>query len=527
MHTAPGETHVPLPLKVLVLRDGQAGLAEIEAELQRGGYDSQILTIADARAFRVALRERWDVILTRESGPFRPVEAAAVLRETGLEIPIVVLNWSGNPDEMHAAMKAGVADVLCPGELARLSITVMREMRAAKGRQERRNLEEQYRHSQKLEPVARLAGSVAHDFNNLLTIISGYSEMLLAADGLDTDHRSSLEEIRRAAQRGGTLTRQLLAFSRKQKLDVRVIRVNDLLLEMNKLLRRLIREDIEMVVLPAATRDSVKTDAGQLEQVIMNMVVNARDAMPHGGTIVIEVSEAAVGQGAVPNLEPGDYVMLSISDTGVGMGSETLSHLFEPFFTTKPAGKGTGLGLAAAYGIVTQSGGTIAVESAPGTGTTMRIYLPRVAQATQAVSASGGAPCCKRGCETILIVEDEPRLRKLLRSVLEDMGYEVLEAARGEEAVRTARTHSGQIDLVILDVIMPELCGPDVWRQYVAIRPGSRVLFMSGYADEALVHHNILATGAPFLQKPFRPDELTAKIRELLDAGRHTAAAGC
>ncbi|MFB3825398.1 MAG: ATP-binding protein [Bryobacteraceae bacterium] len=445
------------------------------------------------------------------------------MRESGLETPVVLLDWPGTRAETYAVMAAGVADVLSARELRRLPVTVMRETRAAEGRKERRNLEEQYRHSQKLEAVARLAGSVAHDFNNLLTIISGYSEMLLAGDSMSPDHRSSLEEIRRAALRGGTLTRQLLAFSRKQKLEVRVIRVNELLLEMNKLLRRLIREDIELVVLPAAVRDAVKTDAGQLEQVIMNMVVNARDAMPQGGKIVIEVSEATAGEGAPANLKPGDYVVLSISDTGVGMDNETLSHLFEPFFTTKPAGKGTGLGLAAAYGIVTQSGGAIAVESAPGAGTTMRIYLPRSAAQAQA-DAPGNAPCCARGCETILIVEDEPRLRKLLRSVLEEQGYEVLEAARGEEALRIARTHPSRIDLVILDVIMPELSGPEAWRQYAALRPESRALFMSGYADEALVHHHIIESGAPFLQKPFRPDELAGKVRELLDAGTRTAA---
>jgi CheY-like chemotaxis protein len=378
-----------------------------------------------------------------------------------------------------------------------------------------------------MEAVGRLAGGVAHDFNNLLTVITGYSDLLLASRDLTEPQRVALEEIRRSAERGGQLTHQLLSFSRRQPLEPRIVRVNDLILQMEKMLHRLIGEDVEFVTIPAASRDSVEADAGRLEQVIMNLVVNARDAMPDGGKLTLETGTVQLSESYSARqlgIQPGQHVTISISDTGVGMDEETQSHLFEPFFTTKNPGRGTGLGLATAYGIIRQSGGAIGIISELGKGTTARIYLPVAeAKAEMAVAEKAASTGRLTGAETILLVEDEARVRKLIVDVLTSRGYRVLEATRGSEAIRLAATHKGPIHLAVVDVVMPEMSGPDVVRQIQPGRSDLRVLYISGYTDEAIVHHGILESGAAFLQKPFLPDALAKKVREVLDVEQNQA----
>jgi len=391
---------------------------------------------------------------------------------------------------------------------------------------DRKVLEAQFYQSQKMEAVGKLAGGIAHDFNNLLTVITGYSDMLLSSRDLKEAQRTALEEIRRSAERGGALTHQLLSFSRRQPLEARLVRVNELVMHIEKMLRRLIGEDIELVTIPAAAQDTVEVDPGRIEQVIMNLVVNARDAMPKGGKLTIETGSVQLGESFSAKqlgVPPGPYVTLSVTDTGIGMDEATQSHMFEPFFTTKNPGRGTGLGLATAYGIIRQSGGAIQILSQLGKGTTARIYLPpaKVAAPVTADKAAHAGPLS--GVETILLVEDEARVRKLIVDVLTARGYRVLEATRGEEALRLSKTHTGDIDLMVVDVVMPEISGPELVRQIAPQRPRTHVLYISGYTDEAIVHHGIPESGAAFLQKPFLPDALARKVREVLDARGNSA----
>lgn len=393
---------------------------------------------------------------------------------------------------------------------------------------DRRLLERQLVQSQKMEAVGRLAGGVAHDFNNVLTAILGYTGLLL--DGLPalSPLRPDLDEIRNAANRATGLTRQLLAFSRKQALETRVLDLNDLVKEMDRLLRRLLGEDIDVVTTLASGVAQVRADAGQLEQVVVNLAVNARDAMPEGGKLTIETQNVELDQsyaeGHLP-VRPGRYVMIAVSDTGVGMSAETMSHVFEPFFTTKEPGKGTGLGLATVYGIVKQSGGSVWCYSEPGQGTTFKVYLPRVDAPVDRVEPS--APAGPRhGTETILLVEDETELRHMTRRLLEKHGYSVLEAASSEAALGIARLHPGPIHLLLTDVVLPGESGRRLADELLVRRPELRSLFMSGYTEEAIVHRGVLAANTAFIHKPFTGDGLAAKVRQVLDARGPARSAG-
>ena len=392
---------------------------------------------------------------------------------------------------------------------------------------ERKRLEEalresegQLRQSQKLEAIGQLAGGVAHDFNNLLTAINGYSSLALRRLGDDHPVSSYLEEITKAGDRAANLTRQLLAFGRKQLLQPLALNLNNVVADMIKLLKRLIGEDIQLVTTPGANLKQIKADPGQLEQVLVNLVVNARDAMPRGGTVTIETANTTL-DGAYASkhvgVTPGEYVMLAISDTGTGMDQDTQSHIFEPFFTTKEKDKGTGLGLSTVYGIVKQSGGNIWVYSEFGKGTTFKVYLPLAEQETIAAAGPAVQALNKRGSETVLLVEDEDMVRKLAGELLIESGYTVLEANGSEAAINLCKAHEGPIDLLITDVVMPKFSGKEVAEQLRAIHPETRVLFMSGYTDEAIVHHGIVDSDIAFIQKPFSERALTQKIREVLD----------
>jgi PAS domain S-box-containing protein len=387
-----------------------------------------------------------------------------------------------------------------------------------------KRLEQQFFQAQKMEAVGRLAGGVAHDFNNLLTAILGSTDLLL--DSLPADHpgREEAGETRKAALRAAELTRQLLAFSRQQVLAPRVLDLNEVVVDMDRMLQRLIGEDVELRTALAADLGAVRADPGQLEQVIVNLAVNARDAMPEGGKLTIETANVALAEAymaALAVVVPGFYVLLAVSDTGTGMDAATQARVFEPFFTTKPKGQGTGLGLATVYGIVKQSGGYIWVYSEPGRGTTFKVYLPRVDAPVESrpdpvIAAS------LRGSETILLVEDQDEVRNLVRRMLEARGYHVLVGASGDDALRVAARHGGSIDLLVTDVVMPGMSGRQAALLLVPAHPKMRVLYLSGYTDEAIVRHGMLEPGIAFLQKPFTTDTLARKVREVLDSPRVT-----
>jgi PAS domain S-box-containing protein len=388
---------------------------------------------------------------------------------------------------------------------------------------ERRALEQQLRQSQKMEAVGRLAGGIAHDFNNLLMVISGYSEFLLERLGSEPELRTPAQEIAGAAERASSLTRQLLAFSRKQMLAPKLVNLNGVVTENLKMLTRMIGEDIDLVMVPTENLWPVRADSGQIEQVIMNLAVNARDAMPSGGKLTLETSNVTLDEDYAryhAPLRPGDYVMIAISDTGIGMDSETQSHIFEPFFTTKGP-KGTGLGLSTVYGIIKQSGGYIWVYSEIGKGTTFKIYLPRVASTgeTVVVQADGNreARAVEPGTETILVVEDEANLRYLARQYLEKQGYRVIEAADGAVAMQIAVAHEGVIHLLLTDVIMPGMNGRELAQRISEIRPNVKVLYMSGYTENVVGHNGTLDAGVRLLQKPFNLRDLKSIVREVLD----------
>jgi PAS domain S-box-containing protein len=383
---------------------------------------------------------------------------------------------------------------------------------------ERKRLEEQFRQSQKMEAVGQLAGGVAHDFNNMLNVIVGYGE--LGAKKLPKGHSAhkNLDEMLKAAGRAAGLTRQLLAFSRKQVLQPKVLDLNAVVAEMDKMLRRLIGEDIRLVSSPAQGLGHVKADPGQIEQVLLNLAVNARDAMPKGGALVLETADVILDDAYArtrPDARPGPHVMLAVSDTGHGMDAKTVGRIFEPFFTTKPEGKGTGLGLSTVYGIVRQSGGHIGVYSEPGRGTTFKVYLPRIDGEAEAAKTSDASPP-PPGTETILLVEDEQALREMTREILESSGYRVLEGSGPEEALALARTHMGPIALALTDVVMPGMSGLDLAKGLRGVQPSTKVLYMSGYTDDAIGHHGLLDEKTHFLQKPFTSERLLRKVRQVL-----------
>ena len=393
----------------------------------------------------------------------------------------------------------------------------------------RASLEEQLRQSQKLEAIGRLAGGIAHDFNNILTAIMGYSALLQSALDKGDPKQQEVEEIKKAVRRASSLIQQLLAFSRRQVLQLRVMDLNAVLKNIQQLLQRLIGEDTELILLPTPELGHVKADPGQIEQVLMNLALNARDAMPKGGKVTIRTANVMVDETFARRhliAHPGPYIMLSVTDTGSGMDEETQAHIFEPFFTTKEQGKGTGLGLATVYGIVKQSGGSIFVYSEPGKGATCQIYLPRVDEPVTVIDSVNSTIEPPHGSETILLVEDEQPVRELVRKVLERNGYRILEARHGDEAIKICAQHNGgEISLLVTDVVMPRMSGREVAERLQVSHPKMKVLYLSGYTDDAVVRHGVLQSMTAFLQKPFTPDALAHKVREVLDSKRDFSSA--
>jgi nitrogen-specific signal transduction histidine kinase/ActR/RegA family two-component response regulator len=390
---------------------------------------------------------------------------------------------------------------------------------------ERKQLETQLQQSRKMEAVGRLAGGIAHDFNNLLTIITGYTDLALSRSSVPLELRTDIERIENAAGRAAALVRQLLAFSRKQVLQPKTLDLNGIVVNMDKLLRRLIDDNIEMVTQVEENLGKVKADPAQIEQVIMNLVVNARDAMPKGGRLTLETCNVDLDANyAVDHVsvKPGPYIMLAVSDTGVGMDAETVAHIFEPFYTTKESGRGTGLGLSTVYGIVKQSGGYIWVYSELGKGSTFKVYLPRVEEELEELGPERTVSREERGTGTILLVEDEEAVRELVQSILAGRGYNVLVADSPWQAEEVASKYAGEINLLLTDVVMPGRSGRELAARITARRPNIRVLYMSGYTENVVTSGGLLEEGLAFLQKPFSPKALLHKIREVLS---HTATA--
>jgi two-component system cell cycle sensor histidine kinase/response regulator CckA len=447
-----------------------------------------------------------------------PGEQARLMREfqRGARLDDVEVRWKRKDGNAVTVRLSGRA-VNSPGEPGEVLEMIAEDVT------ERRELEDQFRQAQKMEAVGRLAGGVAHDFNNLLMVISGYTEVLLEHTVCENPLYPKISAIQQAADRATTLTRQLLAFSRKQLLELKVVDVNAIVADMERLLRPLIGENIELVTRLAADLGRTRADAGQIEQVIMNLVVNSKDAMPNGGKITIQTANVSLDDDLrreYSYIRQGPYVMLSIADTGHGMDKETQSRIFEPFFTTKEKGKGTGLGLSTVYGIIKQSGGYVFVQSEVGRGTTFRIYLPRVEDAAEPLSVVRASESAIGGSETVLLVEDEESVRQLVRETLEAKGYKVLEAGHGEAALRIASSHQGPIDMLITDVVMPGMSGRELSKQLCASHPTTKVLYLSGYTEDAIVHQGVLEHGTAFLQKPFTLQMLSRKVREVLSSER-------
>ncbi len=464
-------------------------------------------------------RARQELLTT---GAARPWEKEA-FRKDGSRLPVLV----GLASVSETDILVFVVDLSERRHAEALKVRLEAEARreiAGRERAEKalQRAEEQLRHAQKMEAVGRLAGGVAHDFNNILTVILAHAELMLLDFKANDPAREDVEAIRAAGRRAADLTRQLLTFSRQQVIEPKVFDVRDLLVGMEKMLCRLVGEDVEVAFAPGAPGCKVRADPGSIEQVVMNLVVNARDAMPVGGKLTIETSAVDLDEAyaqAHLGARAGPHVLIAVSDTGAGMDRATQARIFEPFFTTKGVGKGTGLGLSTVFGIVQQSGGSIGVYSEPGRGSSFKVYLPLVEAAVD-VPRSQAAPGGTRGTETILLVEDEAQVRLVTRGILRRQGYRVLEAENAGEALLLCERHEGSIDLLLSDVVMPHVSGPELARRLAGPRPGLKILCMSGYTDEAVIRHGALDPGIAFIQKPFTPESLARKVREVLDAER-------
>ncbi len=511
-------------LSVLIIEDSEDDAVMVLRELKRAGYDVDFKRVDSSDALKGSLAARhWDLIISDFSMPrFSGTDALKLVRSTGSDAPFIFVSGTMGEDSAVAALKDGAQDYLVKTNLKRLIPAVQRELREAEERRQRKRLEQHVNQLQKFEAIGRLAGGVAHDFNNLLGVILGQSEILLDRPH-DEGMTHGLEMIRESARRGASLTRQLLAFGRRQILETKVLNLNAILADVEKLLQRVIGEDIELVFQKDAKIGSVEADPGQLEQVVVNLATNARDAMPKGGRLTIATANVDLDEAYADHrvvVRPGRYVQLVVSDTGCGMDRETQSHIFEPFFTTKEQGKGTGLGLATVYGIVKQSGGYIWVYSEPGHGTSFKIYIPIVEAAAESPRIVERSEELARGSETILVVEDDASLREVTCEFLQSSGYTVITAGSPEEALRLAESHNCSIDFLLTDVIMPKMNGRELATRLVKARPRIKVLYVSGYADGIVRDgvHGPLEEGLAFLQKPYTRTMVTRKIREILDS---------
>src|ERR1035437_5165660 len=511
------------PLHILHLEDDPNDAALIQSTLEAGGIICATTCVQCHDDFVAALEHGGiDLILSDFSLPaFDGLSALEIVRTKWPDLPVILVSGTLGEERAIDSLKSGATDYVLKQRLSRLAPAVRRAMREVEERVERRRLEAEFIEAQKMEVIGQLAGGVAHDFNNILAVIIGCSELITSELGADSPLRKYTEEILHASEGATGLTRQLLVFSRKQKVQPVVLDLNDVVKDLDKMLRRLTDENIGMTIVPGKQIGRVKADSGYVGQVLMNLVVNARDAMPNGGRLTIATNEVTLDEDyarAHTGAIPGDYVMLSVSDTGTGMTEEVKAHLFEAFFTTKPLGKGTGLGLATCQTIVQQSGGHIGVHSEVGRGTTFKIYFPRVEQSLDVAARPIRTGPLPRGTETLLVVEDEPAVRHLACGVLEAQGYTVLCASNGQEGLRAVHEHKGPpISLVVTDVIMPLMGGKVMAEWLKTTCPGLKILFTSGYTDDTIAQHGVLEPGVEFLAKPYTHATLARKVRELLD----------
>jgi two-component system, cell cycle sensor histidine kinase and response regulator CckA len=512
-------------IRVLMVEDSEDDAALITRELRRGGYELESMRVDCEQAMLAALNQsKWDLVISDFSMPhFTGTDALKLLRASGSDVPLIFVSGTIGEDTAVAALKNGAQDYIMKGNLKRLLPAIQRELLEIAERQKRRQLELEVQRLQRFEGIGRLAGGIAHDFNNALGVIVGWAELGYEQAPADSPSREAFQNIRDQAKRSAGLTSQLLAFARRQVLQPRNLEVNKLLSETVDLLRSVMGKHIELKIFLTTGSNVVSADPTQLEQVIMNLCLNARDAMPKGGQLVIETQNVEFTEEhhrLYSQAKPGNYLSIRVADTGTGMDAATLDRIFEPFFTTKEAGKGTGLGLATVYGIAQQHGGFVMVESELGRGTTFRVNLPLGTGMPdrQTVTPMGKV---RGGAETILVADDQAPLQELVRVILESRGYRVLMACNGEEAVRLFEANWQAVDLVLLDVMMPELDGPEAYCRMSAVRDSLPVIFTTGHAaDAVLLNSTIDHAGAVFLQKPYTPENLCRAVRERLDKAR-------
>lgn len=523
--------HGPLSdLRVLFVEDSPDDVELIRLELARHGFNV-LARVTETRVdFQSALDEgTWDIVLSDHSMKgFSSTDALRMLRDKDDDIPFIIVSGTIGEDSAVDAMRAGAHDYVLKHNLRRLGPAVGRELREAANRRTQRSTqaalqtsEQRLRHAQRMEAVGRLAGGIAHDFNNLLTVILGFSEFLIEQlPPKEPAHRDATE-IRTAAQRATRLTKQLLAFSRQQVIERRVVDLVAAAGEMQPMIERLIGEDIEFTLRHTGAEQLVLIDPGHFEQVAMNLVINARDAMPSGGTLAIFIDRTHLDEvhAAGLQIKAGDYVVVAVSDTGIGIDAPTLEHIFEPFFTTKAVGSGTGLGLSTVFGIVHQSGGAIEVDSVLQQGTTFRIYLPLSGAMEAEKEPAKAAIAGVARASTIMLAEDEQGVRAFLEMALTRAGHRVIVATSGPNALEMAEKTEGPIDLLITDVVMPGLSGPDVAERLRQKHPKMRALFLSGYSSHAALPERVITDPGTFLQKPFTVEALLTKVRERLSAG--------
>ncbi len=509
------------PLRVLVVEDSEADAALLGRELRRGGYEVVLQRVDSASAMAAALNDgRWDLVIGDYSMPhFSGTDALKLLRARDSEIPFIFVSGTIGEEKAVAALKMGAQNYVMKDNLGRLLPAVQRELQEVAQRRERKRLEQEVQRLQKFEAIGRLAGGIAHDFNNALGVVQGWAEMAHEEAPPGTPLQKKIQAILDQTRRSARLTSQLLAFARHQVLQPRNISLNALVSETTGLLQNLIGEQIELKTLLNPDEQIVRADPSQIEQVLMNLCLNAKDAMPHGGRLLITTENVDIDedyQRAHAYASAGKYVRLSVSDSGVGMDSDTLERIFEPFFTTKEIGKGTGLGLATVYGIVKQHRGFVNVYSEPGQGSVFRVYLPSDAGVPE-MPAPQTSEMITRGTEVILVAEDHDALREMAHETLASQGYRPILASDGVEALRLFKAKAKGIQLVILDVVMPGLNGPDAYTQMSAIKPGLPVIFTTGYTAEMVSLNHKIEEGASFLQKPYSRQALARAVRNALN----------
>ncbi len=507
------------PLRVLMVEDSEDDALLLLQELKRGNYAPESTRVDTPEALRAALTGRdWDLVMSDYRLPhFSGPAALKLLQETGQDLPFIIVSGVVTEEDAVAAMKAGAHDYVTKHKLARLIPIIARELREAEQRRENKCLQkEQAVQSQKLEIIGRLAGGVVHDFNNLLTAISGNAE--LGSQALANGHQAAgnLEEIKQAVEQATGLTRQLLAFTRRQSMETEVLNMNELVTAMTNMLRRLVGDEIQLATQLTPDLKATRANPGQCQQVLLNLVVNARDAMPQGGTITIRTANAP-GKPAAQGQGPAGYVCVSVSDTGAGMSEEMKARIFQPFFTTKEPGKGTGLGLSICQDIIRERRGYMEVESAPGQGTTFTFFLPQTNEPIKGSAQPQAVQAMPHGTETVLLAEDDSAVRGMITSMLRSQGYTVLQACNGEEALTVARSDQGKaINLLLTDVMMPRMGGIELAEKFSQLYPSAKVLFTSGYTADPVALNGISGDTVPFIEKPFLPFDLARKVRKVL-----------